>query len=332
LEKDGIHPSKIVQLGSNENPYKPPVKLIKKCAKALEIVNRYPDPKYRKLRKKLAEYLNTNESNITFGCGASEILRNLCDLILDALDKVTIPMPSYTMYLLYSMLRDSSISLPIFPYYRIDPSKIDFDFKLLFLCSPNNPTGNVVPLSKIKKIAKKSSGYVVVDEAYAEFSNQSAVKLVEKFDNLIVVRSFSKYFALAGLRIGYAVAPSEVIEGLEKIRLPFGISVVGYEAALCALEMRDWFERIKKKIISERERVTEELRKIKALKVFDSQANFVLIRVKEGIPFKEFEKRGIIVRDLSGLHGLKGNHIRVSIGLKCENNKFIQTMKDCFKD
>ncbi len=326
-ERWGIPLSKIVQLGSNENPYPPPNNLLKKCSRALRNMNRYPDPKYRKLKSKISEYLNVNEDKISLGCGASEIIRNICDLFLEPLDKVIIPMPSYTMYILYSMLKDASIRLLNFPYYNIDSSKIDDDFSLLFICSPNNPTGNAIPKSEIKKILKKSSGYVVVDEAYAEFSNQTVVDFVEKYDNLIVIRTFSKFFGLAGLRVGYSISSPEVAKNLEKIRLPFGISKIGYIAAVSALEMVDWFKKIKDKIINERERMISELKKLKDIKVFSSDANFVLIKINKEINLDDFKKQGIIVRNLKSLYGLEGLHIRVSIGLKKENNKFLSIFK-----
>ena len=164
--------------------------------------------------------------NVVPAAGASELIKLVVDAVVEPLDRVVIPMPSYSYYALASMLRDASIIFPEFEGYRIQPELPDG--KLLFLCSPNNPTGNGIERKVVEEIVESFNGYVVLDEAYVEFSGRSCVDMVEGHDNLIVLRTFSKFFGLAGLRVGYAVTSPEMASALEKIRSPFSISQPAY--------------------------------------------------------------------------------------------------------
>ncbi|HDD36764.1 MAG TPA: histidinol-phosphate transaminase [Archaeoglobus veneficus] len=322
VEKDGL---KVVNLSSNENPYPPSDKVKEAYLKALSSINRYPHPEYADLKRAIANYLGIEEGKIAVGNGASDILNNICVALLDAFDKVVIPIPSFTLYAIFGMLRDASIEYVEFPDYKIKAEEIP-EFKLLFLCSPNNPTGNVVDRKEIEKVLEKGN-YVVVDEAYVEYCNESVVDLVNEFDNLVVVRSFSKFFGLAGLRIGYAIANEQIVEGLEKIRLPFCISKVANDVAIAALKSVDYYSKLRDKIIRERERLIKEINKISFLKAHSSDANFVLVKVEGEINLaKELLKRGIIVRDVTGLMGLKGEYVRITVGCKEENDILIEAL------
>ncbi|RLI78346.1 histidinol-phosphate transaminase [Archaeoglobales archaeon] len=323
VEKDGL---KAVNLSSNENPYPPSNEVKEAYLKALSSINRYPHPEYKDLKKAIAEYLDVDESMVTVGNGAGDILNNICVAILDAFDKVAIPIPSYTLYAILAMLRDASIEYVEFRNYKIKADEIP-PFKLLFLCSPNNPTGNVVERKEIEKLLERGN-YVVVDEAYVEYCNKSIVDLVNKFDNLIVVRSFSKFFGLAGLRVGYAIANEKIVEALEKIRLPFCISRVANDVAVAALNSIDYYVKLRDEIVKERERLARELNKILFLKAYPSDANFVLVKVVKKMDLaKRLLEEGIIVRDVTGLMGLEGEHVRITVGTKEENDFLIRTLK-----
>jgi len=233
----------------NENPYPPHPDVVEAVKGELGNIGRYPDPEYRELKDAIAEYLRVDLSEIAVGNGASDVLNNVCVAVLDAMDEVTIPIPSYTMYSFLSMLRDARINFVEYPYYRIDPSLIDKarKSKLIFLCSPNNPTGNII--DHLEFILSNFKGFVVLDEAYAEFASRNALNLIDEFENLIIVRTFSKFFGLAGLRIGYAVSKNgEIIEALEKIRLPFCINRIAVKAAIAALEHIDYYQKIRVRI------------------------------------------------------------------------------------
>ncbi|MFO7968284.1 MAG: histidinol-phosphate transaminase [Archaeoglobaceae archaeon] len=325
--KYGLKEPQVIQLASNENPFPPSKQVEEEYMKGLQGLNRYPHPYYNGLKEALSSYLQVDKANIAVGNGAGDILRYMCDVVVDALDQVTIPLPSFTLYAIFAMMRDASINFIEFPHYRINADEIP-DSKLLFLCSPNNPTGNTIPLGEVERILKKQSGYVILDEAYAEFSGKTGLDLVDKYDNLVVVRTFSKFFALAGLRIGYAVGNESIINAMERTRPPFCISSVASKVGIAALNSIDHYRGIRDKIIEERERLARELEEFDFLEVYPSEANFLLIKAnKEGIS-KRLEEKGMIIRNLSGLMGLDGTYIRITVGTEEENNMLLKFLQE----
>lgn len=326
--KYGLKKSQVIQLASNENPYPPSKQVEEEYMKGLQGVNRYPHPYYNELKEALSPYLQVDKSNIAVGNGAGDILKNICDVVVDALDQVTIPLPSFTLYAIFAMMRDASINFIEFPHYNIKANEIP-DSKLLFLCSPNNPTGNTIPQSEIEKILERQSGYVILDEAYAEFCGKTAINLTDKYDNLIVVRTFSKFFALAGLRIGYAVGNEDLIGAMENTRPPFCISSVASKVGIAALNSIDYYRGIRNKIVEERERLAKNLKAFDFLEVYPSEANFLLVKVnKEEDISKKLEEKGMITRNLSGLMGLDGKYLRITIGNEQENDKLVNFLQE----
>ncbi len=318
-----------IVLCSNENPYPPHPAIIEAVKDELRNMNRYPNPDYSELKEAISDYLDVGVENIAVGNGASEIIYNVCVAVLDVMDSVIIPVPSYTMFAICAMLRDASLNFVEYPYYRIEAEDLirkSKGSKLMFLCSPNNPTGNTI--DRLEKILSEFNGLVVLDEAYAEFSGKSAVDLVDEFENLIVIRTFSKFFGLAGLRVGYAVGCEEIVEAIEKIRLPFCINGVAVKAAITALENVDYYAKIRDRIVEERDRLAKGLSKFESLEVFPSEANFLLVKVREEIGLtRRLEMEGIAVRDVTGLMGLKGEHVRITVGREDENSALIEALK-----
>lgn len=326
--KYGIEESEVILLGSNENPYPPSEKVRDAYFSSITKLNRYPHPHYPELKEALSSYLNVDRELIAVGNGAGDILRYICDTTLDVMDRVTIPVPSFTLYAIFAMVRDASINFVEFPGYKINADRIP-DSKLIFLCSPNNPTGNTIPQKEVKKILKNTQGYVVLDEAYAEFSGTTFLDLVEKFDNLIVVRSFSKFFALAGVRVGYAVASQDIIDAIEKIRLPFCITSVANSIAIAALNSINYYIEIRNKIIEEREKLVKSLKKFDFMEIYPSESNFVLVKLKKDVDvIQKFEEKGIILRNVSGLLGLEGAHIRITVGTEKENERLLKAFEE----
>ncbi len=313
----------VIQLASNENPFPPSEEVVKAIRDNLFNINRYPSPYYIKLKEKIAEYMNVDVSNISISTGASDILRLITEVVLEPFDKVFIPLPSYSMYILFSMLKEANIITKEYDSYKI--SGCDENGKLAFLCSPNNPTGNSLDKRVIGDFAENFE-YVVVDEAYADFENKSAVNLLNNYENIIIVRSFSKFFGLAGLRIGYAIANEKICKAMEKIRNPFSLSILAYNAAIAALNSVEYYRKISKIIIRERERLKKELSK--KFFVYESNANFLLVKHDKENIVKYLEDKGILVRDVSGLLGLKGYHFRVTVGRPEENSKFLEAIKE----
>ncbi|MBI5253046.1 MAG: histidinol-phosphate transaminase [Euryarchaeota archaeon] len=322
----------IVKLGSNENPYSPPKSVVEEIAKASNFVNRYPDPSYTKLKKKLSEYTGLSVENISLGSGAGEILDSVCKIALNPLDKVVIPVPTYTMYAFLSMLRDASLQFVETLDFEVRAGEVidsAKDAKLIFLCSPNNPTGRVIERKELIKIIEGTDALVAVDEAYYEFCGETIADKVKEYENLIVVRSMSKFFGLAGLRVGYALSNKKIIEALEKARLPFNISSIAESAAIAALEEMSWFEKIKEEILEERKFVMHEINKL-GLNALPSEANFLLVRLPS-IDMQKFieglYREGVIVRNVTGVQGLKGNYLRITMGKKEENRKLISALR-----
>ncbi|MGC8961340.1 MAG: histidinol-phosphate transaminase [Candidatus Bathyarchaeia archaeon] len=336
-EEYGLEASDVVNLGSNENPYPPPPGVLEEIISALRSANRYPHPSYTTLKESLAGYVGLDESYISVGAGASELLDNVCKVFLDPLDKVVVPIPTYTLYILLAMLREAEVhfvetedsAFQIDPEILIEASR---DSKLVFMGSPNNPTGATVPIDLLDKFLGETESILVLDETYSEFSGVSAAELVKDHFNLIVIRSMSKYFSLAGLRIGYSISNPEVAEALDKIRLPFSISLPAVRGAVRALKELEYFREKKERILSERSRLLRDLKRFSFLKAYPSNANFILLKILEK-PFKSnitefFAERRIIVRGLTGLLGLKGEYVRVTVGTSEENSKFIEACKD----
>ncbi len=321
--------SKPVVLSSNENPYEPSENVRRAYLEAVSSIRVYPDPEYRELKRRLSEYTGFEVENIAVGCGASELIGCIANAVIEVLDRVVIPLPSYTMYLIFSMLREASVVTPVFDGYNINAEVVaKSEPKLTFVCSPNNPTGNTVDENIVREMAENSE-YLVVDEAYAEFSDKTLTHLVDDYENVIVLRSFSKFFGLAGMRVGYAIASPEIAAAIEKIRLPFAISGAAVATAIAALESVDYYREVARRIVEERERLVAKLSRFDFLQPYKSDANFVLVKVKNGIGLAErLIRKGIIVRDVTGLMGLEGEHVRITVGRREENDALLEVLKD----
>jgi len=318
--------SGITRLSLNENPFPPPENVVSAIKREGESINLYPDPEYTKLKEELANYLDVKPENISLGGGASDVLRNICDAFLDPLDKVVIPLPTYMLYAMLAMLREAHIEFLETESYNVKPEEIEKDAKIVFLCSPNNPTGNSVPRKVVEEIADDLRGILVIDEAYAEFSGNNFVDLVET-GKIIVVRSFSKFFGLAGARVGYAVGEKNLISALEKVRLPFCISKASYAAAVEALRSLDYYRERAKVIARERDELQRSLEKY--FSVYPSEANFILVRSDVDIA-RKLEEKGISVKNVTGLIGLSGIHYRITVGRPEDNRKLIQAISEIF--
>jgi histidinol-phosphate aminotransferase len=207
-------------------------------------------------------------------------------------------------------------------------SSINSQTRLIFLCSPNNPTGNITPIEWIEKICRESDVAVVVDEAYYEFAGKTAASLVEKYGNLMIVRTLSKAFGLAGARIGYIIASSETVKLLNKARPPNSLGVINIELGVLALKRRKYMHELVKLINSERQRLFEKLSKLDGIRVYPSEANFLLIKFIDSPADKVYEhllKEGIVVRNLVASPHTTGC-LRVTIGTRRQNQRFLNAL------
>lgn len=304
-------------------------------------INRYPDPLQRQLKAKLEETLGLPQEKLVIGNGSDELIDLLFRLFCQPYrDKALILAPTYGAYQVFADINAIQVS----SCQLRDDFSIDFDrfeaicnliansqlekgiHKLLFVCSPNNPGGTLVPLEDIKRLARLFQGIVVVDEAYYEFAEaKSAVTLMEEFPNIVVLRTFSKAWALAGARVGFIVAHPEIVQVLNKIKYPYNLSAVAQEAALAALEHKEAVFAGVRQTIEEREYLAKELSRFSFVKeIFPSRANFLLIRVMHAEKLHTYlREKGIIIRDRSSVAGCYGC-LRVTVGTPLENQALLK--------
>ncbi|MDD5005661.1 MAG: histidinol-phosphate transaminase [Candidatus Omnitrophica bacterium] len=331
---------KVIKLASNENPFGVSPKAKKAIQKSLNEVFRYPDGSCYYLKNTLAKKLRLSPDNILFGNGSDEIIDIIIKTFLNAGEEV---LTSQTTFVEYEIIakangfRENCIPLKNFRY-DLDAIKnnINEKTKVIFIANPNNPTGTYVNENELSKFIKEvpKDKLIVVDEAYWDFTDVDDFPgTIDKInsENLIVLRTFSKAYGLAGLRIGYAVANSTFIKAMEKIRQPFNVNTLAQRAAQAVLNDDKFLEKTRKLIIAERKKIYQEFKKMN-IEYVPSQANFIMFKTEmDGLALcKQLLKKGIIIRDLKQ-YGLE-NFVRVTIGKPWENKLFIRTLKKILKE
>ncbi len=296
--------------------------------------NRYPDPHQSQLKEILASVKSVATENLFIGNGSDEVI----DLIYRTFanpgkDKVIICPPTYGMYEVSANINDVEIiNIPLLTNFQLDKQTIletieqDAAVKLIFICSPNNPTGNLI--EGIEEIADRFNGILIVDEAYIDFSPESTkVPLINKYPNLIVLQTLSKAWGLAGIRVGFAFAQPEIIALLNKIKPPYNISMLNQQHAIEKLTRIDEFEAERKDLLSERDRLNDELLKLAIVqKIFPSNANFLLVEVTDANRvYNELVSKKVIIRNRNSV--IK-NCIRITVGTKQENDILLTELKD----
>ena len=307
-------------MDANENPY--------------GNLNRYPDPYQRDLKKAISKVKGVEEEKIFLGNGSDEII-DLCFRIFcnPGIDKVLTFTPTYGMYQVSASVNDIEvIRIPLNENFQIDMNKVrplfsDKNLKLIFICSPNNPTGNAMNYPDVEKILSNFEGIVVIDEAYIDFSEKSSfIRLIERYPNLIIMQTFSKAFGLAAARIGMAFSNRSVMQYFNKLKPPYNISTINQKAVLSKLGRIEEYKTQVIKIKKERERLSSILIKMKITeKVFPSDANFLLVKVKNAdYIYKTLVNKNIITRNRSSIIN---NCLRITIGKKSENDKLVNALK-----
>jgi len=317
----GIPEEHIIILSRNENPYgaSPRVRMALKDVP----LNRYPES--QPFLRALAGYTGYSEEHIIAGAGMDEIIATICRIFLGPGEKAFIPVPTYNLYGLAAQLCGAK---PLFLPRQEDFSvglEIPENIKMAFLCSPNNPTGNALSEESVRAIVEGTKAIVFLDEAYAEFARKSLLKLVKEYDNLVVGRTLSKAFGLAGLRLGYAVAPPWIAEQYRRVAPLFSISSLSLAAGVAALQDLDWMRKCVGKIVSERERMMEIL-----ACVHPSEGNFLYVHTKERsrVVTQQLLRQGVIVRDCGSFPGSGEHCMRVTVGKPEENDCFLEALDE----
>ena len=333
-EQLGIPAEQIIKLDANENPYG----ILPEVADALRelpYAHIYPDPESRFLRRALAEYHSIPAENILAGAGADELIDLLLRFFINPGDIILNCPPTFGMYAFDTAINGGKvIDIPRLDDFSVDANSLldavaRHQPKLLFLATPNNPDGGLLAPKLLDALLKQNL-LLVLDEAYMEFAppNSSRIKEVAERKNLIVLRTFSKWAGLAGLRVGYGVFPSWLMPYLWTAKQPYNVSVPASEAGLAALRHADKLEEIGQKIIAERERLYTELEKIDYLKPYPSQSNFILCKVvgRDAAKLKaDFASAGILIRYFNK-PGLD-DHIRISVGKPEQTDRLLAFLK-----
>jgi histidinol-phosphate aminotransferase len=320
--RDDFKGSASVYLDANENPYP-------------SDYNRYPDPHQRKLKEKISQIKKVSIEQLFLGNGSDEPI----DLLIRAFcepnrDNVLIPQPTYGMYSVSAEVNAVAIkTITLTEDFDIDLESTrkawDENTKLLFLCSPNNPSGNLLSVEKIKTLLVEFAGLVIVDEAYIDFTSYGGfVPLLNQFPNLVILQTLSKAWGLANIRLGMCFASKEIISFLNKIKPPYNINGITQEIALKSLDHTARKDKWVADIIQERELVKNELLTLPVVKkVFPSEANFLLVKMDGAKSiYKKLADIGIVLRDRSNVI-LCDDCLRITIGTPAENNELLTELK-----
>ena len=325
------------RLNTNECPLPLPEGFSDDLAAAVRELplNRYPDGEMSALRGALAARTGHVIDGVWTANGSNEILTQLLMAYGGAGRRAALFEPTYLLHRRLCWLTQTEIAeRRLDPPFEIDEGAVAWagasDADVVFVCSPNNPTGNTQTLDAIRSLASASNGLVIVDEAYVEFGGETALPLVAEHPNVAVVRTFSKAFALAGARIGYALASPEVVGDLRRVRLPYHLSALTQAAGLTALRHEDEAAAGLDAIRAERDRIVRALSEIDGATVFPSQANFVLFQPPGDAKalWQGLLDRGVLVRDLTDV---MPNALRVTAGTTHEVDLFLKALEEVLR-
>mgnify|MGYP001453963125 FL=1 len=328
----------VIDFSSNVNPLgcHPGVKRYLK--KQLDLISEYPDPNSSDLRANLAWFTGVRKKQIVVGNGATEIIYNFCKTFLNKKTPILIPIPTFSEYEVSAKLCECKISF--FKTMNLSKNLQKFIMKIprngcIFICNPNNPTGVLIKKKEMLKIisaAKKKSSLVFIDETFIELvpeSNESLIKYIKNYENLFILRSLTKSFGLAGIRIGYGVSNSQIIDPLQKIKIPWNVSYMAQRAASAAICYHPFLEKTCKLIKKEKDFISSNLAKSKKFTCCDSSTNFILVKtkIKSRLLQKKLQRKKILIRDCSTFRGLNQNYIRIAVKTRKENIKLLKALE-----
>lgn len=320
--RDEYSGKEAILMDANENPYNSPF-------------NRYPDPGQNKLKEKIAAMLDISPEQLFLGNGSDEaidlLIRVFC---IPGKDRLIIMDPSYGMYRVCADINDVAVDLvELEPDFSLNAvrilSSVRPSTKMIFLCSPNNPTSNLLETDEILKILDRFKGLVIVDEAYIDFADgQGMLSCLEKYSNLVILRTLSKAWAGAGIRLGMAIADPGVCGLMNRVKYPYNVNLLTQEKALELLDNESQKNEWVKMILEERDRMVKKLGKLDLIKkIHHSDANFLLVQVDDPDKIYTFlVNGGLIVRNRSRLTHCRGC-LRITVGTRDENSRLLELMK-----
>ncbi len=330
-----------VKINQNENPFELPEAVKRRVLEQalLRPWSRYPDFHPSELLLAMARYAGWRPDGVLAGNGSNELIQALLLVTVGAGTRVLVPEPTFTLYaLLTRILGGEVVNVPLGPRFEYDVAAVskagqESDATLTIVCSPNNPTGTAMSVDDVARLCRQAPGLVVVDEAYHEFSGRSVAPLLSEHPNLVVLRTFSKAMALAGLRVGCLLGAPELVREIDKARLPYNLDFFSQQAALAALEEREVLEANVKRLVALRQRLWSALGELPGVRPFPSEANFILFELERADPNAVFEglfAQGVLVRDVTSYPRL-GRCLRVSVGSEEENARFLESLGRALK-
>ena len=293
-------------------------------------VNQYPSPYSDDLRKALAERYNLEADNFVVGNGSDELLDVSFKSFLESGDVVVAPHPSYVLHSFFVKINGGCFeTVDLLPGFQLDvDGMLEKKSKMIILCTPNNPTSNCFKRADVKRLIEEYDRPIIVDEAYTEYTSEEYLSYVNEFDNLIVTRTFSKAYGLAGMRIGYLAANKKLATMMQKVKIPYSLNKISEAVAIAALQNTEYLEKGQKIVKEQREKLSNGLREL-GFEVFPSDGNFIMVRVT--VPSDEFVSRlaakGILIRDF-GKRRMLENCVRTTIGTEELNELLLDKIKE----
>jgi histidinol-phosphate aminotransferase len=332
----GFQPAQtdVVKLNTNENPYPPSPMVLKVLSEiSAEQLRRYPDPLGSKFRQAAAEVNGMQPENIICCNGGDELLKMAFQAFCDENRTVAYPVPTYSLYPVLAELQNcKAVEIPFDNEFNLPAKLAASGAALTIVCNPNAPTGSFINVNELASLADETNGVLLIDEAYVDFAEKNCTALVKDFDNVIILRSMSKGYSLAGIRFGYAIAQSGLITGLLKLKDSYNVDAVATAVAAAAIRDQDYFRKAVEKVKAERKRLTAQLRNL-GLDVPDSSSNFVLAKCKNGKASEIYEKltqRNIYVRYFA--YPQLEDKLRITIGTLEQNDKLLSALKEILKE
>ena len=324
----------IIKLNTNENPYPPSPQAIKVLGQIdAEQLRRYPDPLGDAFRQAAAEVNGVRPENIMCCNGGDDLLSIAFRAFCDENRPVAYPVPTYSLYPVLAKLQNcEAIEIPFDGEFNLPAKLTKTKAALTIVCNPNAPSGSFVSVGELASLADELSGVLLIDEAYVDFAAENCAGLVKDLDNIIVLRSMSKGYGLAGLRFGYAIAPADLIAGLMKVKDSYNVDAVAIVVATAAIRDREYFKQTTEKVKRARELLIGQLRALDFV-VPQSHANFVLAECRKCEAREIYDKlvqRNIYVRyfDLPGID----NRLRITVGTSEQNDKVVLALKEILGD
>lgn len=333
----GLDPGTVIKLNANENPLGPSKKVAEAIQKEAGNASLYPTADASNLRAALAGYTGFPVKNIVAsGPGMDSLIDALNKLFIGEGDEVIVPVPTFTYYGISAAgLGGVAVNVNLNEDYSLNTDAVlkavTEKTKIVWLCSPNNPTGNIVTAENVRKLAEKTKAIIFIDEAYVEFSESGSLSfLIKEYENVVIGRTFSKAFGLAGMRLGYVIAPEWITAALLRVLPPFAVSILAEAAAVAAIDDKEYLKSGVAMVRAERKKLIEAVSEKTPYKAYPSEGNFIIVDVspktsKEAVD--AFLKKGVLVRTCDSFRNIGKNTIRITVGTPEMNQKVIEAFK-----